>query len=167
MPSGQVFTSWDLTFKSGENTDWVVGQVWQHDGAVLRLLDQARGRWSFTATCQHMQQLAARWPQATAHLVEDKANGPAVIDALHSNITGLVPVQPQGGKESRANVVQPLVEAGNVHLPGYEPWCGDLIEELAAFPNATHDDQVDALTQALTWAVVTRRRKGNTFTPLG
>lgn len=167
VPSGQVFTSWDLTFKSGEHTDWVVGQVWQHDGAVLRLLDQARGRWSFTATCQHMQQLAARWPQATAHLVEDKANGPAVIDALHHTLPGLVPVQPQGGKESRANVVQPLVEAGNVHLPGYEPWCDDLIEECAGFPNATHDDQVDALTQALTWATITRRRKGNTFTPLG
>lgn len=167
VPSGQVFTSWDLTFKGGENTDWVVGQAWQHDGATLRLLDQTRGHWSFTETCQHMQRMAARWPQATAHLVEDKANGPAVLDALSHTLPGLIPVQPQGGKEARANVVQPLVEAGNVHLPGFEPWTGDLIEELAGFPNATHDDQVDALTQAITWAVVTRRRQGTTLTALG
>lgn len=167
VPTGTVFTSWDLTFKGGEHTDWVVGQTWQHDGTTLRLLDQARGHWSFTETCQHMQRMAARWPQATAHLVEDKANGPAVLDALAHTLPGLAPVQPQGGKEARANVVQPLVEAGNVHLPGFEPWTGDLIEELAGFPNATHDDQVDALTQALTWAVVTRRRQGTTLTALG
>ena len=29
VPSGVVFTSWDLTFKGGENTDWVVGQAWR------------------------------------------------------------------------------------------------------------------------------------------
>ena len=114
-----------------------------------------------------MQRMAARWPQATAHLVEDKANGPAVLDALSHTLPGLIPVQPQGGKEARANVVQPLAEAGNVHLPGFEPWTGDLIEELAGFPNATHDDQVDALPQAITWAAVTRRRQGTTLTVLG
>jgi Terminase RNaseH-like domain len=43
------------------------------------------------------------------------------------------------------------IEAGNVYLPhpAIEPWVEDLIEECAAFPYATHDDQVDALTQAL------------------
>jgi phage terminase large subunit-like protein len=29
------------------------------------------------------------------------------------------------------------------------PWVGDFIEECAAFPNGAHDDQVDAMTQAL------------------
>jgi len=29
------------------------------------------------------------------------------------------------------------------------PWVTDFIEECAAFPNGAHDDQVDAMTQAL------------------
>jgi hypothetical protein len=47
--------------------------------------------------------------------------------------------------------VSPFVEAGNVHLPSpsIAPWVGDFIEELRAFPAAAHDDQVDAMTQAL------------------
>ena len=47
--------------------------------------------------------------------------------------------------------VSPLIEAGNVYLPHPQlaPWVNDLIEECAAFPNGAHDDQVDAMTQAL------------------
>jgi phage terminase large subunit-like protein len=33
--------------------------------------------------------------------------------------------------------------------PLYAPWVNDFIEECAAFPNGAHDDQVDAMTQAL------------------
>jgi predicted phage terminase large subunit-like protein len=47
--------------------------------------------------------------------------------------------------------VSPLIEAGNVYLPhpDYAPWVRDFIEECAAFPYGAHDDQVDAMTQAL------------------
>jgi len=43
------------------------------------------------------------------------------------------------------------VEAGNVVLPAPEiaPWVSELMEEAAGFPNAAHDDRVDALSQAL------------------
>jgi predicted phage terminase large subunit-like protein len=52
-----------------------------------------------------------------------------------------------------------LIEAGNVYLPHPQiyPWVTDLIEECAAFPNGAHDDQVDAMTQALLrWNMVPR-----------
>lgn len=64
---------------------------------------------------------------------------------------GLIPVEPSGSKEARAAAVSPAIEAGNVWLPdpSIAPWVGDLIEEAAAFPKGGHDDQVDALTQAL------------------
>jgi predicted phage terminase large subunit-like protein len=44
-----------------------------------------------------------------------------------------------------------LCYTGNVYLPhpDYAPWVSDFIEECAAFPNRAHDDQVDAMTQAL------------------
>ena len=111
-----------------------------------------------------------RWPQTTATLVEDKANGTAVIDLLSRRIPGLIPVQPQGGKEVRAAAVSPFVEAGNVWLPAGQRWADDLIEEAAAFPNSSHDDQVDALTQALTYMHLTqpaRQDFGSAFYDIG
>lgn len=165
--SGRIIQSWDLTFKGDDartkrrdgDLDYVVGQVWVKHDADCYLLDQVRGRWGFTETVAQIHALHARWPQTSATLIEDKANGPAVIDSLRHHIPGVVPVTPQGGKQSRAAAVEPFVAAGNVHLPAGATWARELVEEAAAFPNATHDDQVDALTQALTYLQVTDRHE--------
>lgn len=167
-PLRAVFQSWDMTFKGTAHSDYVVGQVWAVDGPDAYLLDQVRGRWTFTETLAQFRQLCERWPMAAAKLVEDKANGTAVIDLLRREIPGLIPVEPQGGKEARASAVSPLVEAGNVHLPD-TAWAKDLIEEAASFPNSPHDDQVDALTQALTYSHIIQptRHTGTTFFNIG
>lgn len=70
---------------------------------------------------------------------------------LHHEIPALLPVNPEGGKVARAAPITPLIEAGNVYLPHPQiaPWVYEFIEECAAFPNGAHDDQVDAMTQAL------------------
>jgi predicted phage terminase large subunit-like protein len=95
--------------------------------------------------------LKAKWPGTIAILIEDKANGSAVIQILTHEIPGLLPVNPQGGKIARVAAVSPLVEAGNIYLPHpqFAPWVEDSIEECVQFPNGAHDDQVDAMTQAL------------------
>jgi Terminase RNaseH-like domain len=74
-----------------------------------------------------------------------------VIASLKHEIAGLIAVNPDGGKISRAAAVSPQIEAGNVYLPhpSIAPWVDALIEECAGFPHGAHDDQVDALTQAL------------------
>lgn len=149
LTTATVVQSWDLAFKDTKTSDFVVGQVWARVGAEFYLLDQVRGRWGFSETCDEIVNLTARWPQAIAKYVEDKANGPAVIDALKRKVPGLIPVNPEGGKEARAAAVSPLIEAGNVRLPARAGWVDELVEECASFPNAPHDDQVDALTQAL------------------
>ena len=51
-------------------------------------------------------------------LVEDKANGPAVLSSLRREVAGLAAVDPKGDKVARARAVAPEVEAGNVYLPG-------------------------------------------------
>ncbi len=86
-----------------------------------------------------------------AILVEDKANGSAVIQMLSHEIPGILPVNPGGGKVARAQAISPLIEAGNIYLPhpDYAPWVNDFIEECVSFPNGAHDDQVDAMTQVL------------------
>ena len=147
----RMIQSWDLAFKATSSSDWVVGQVWMSDGVQAWLLDQVRGRFSFVETMREMVRLSARWPQSTLKLVEDKANGPAVMSALSRRLPGLVPEEPHGSKVARASAVAPFIEAGNVIVPSPElcPWVGDLIEEAAAFPNGAHDDTVDAMSQAL------------------
>lgn len=154
----EAFTSWDMTFKDTKGTDYVVGQVWMRRGANAYLLDQVRARMSFTETMWAFQALANKWPQIRVHIIEDKANGPAVISSLRKKIPGLVPVSPgQDSKLARAEAISPFVEAGNVHLPADEvslfmttenqPQA--LVNEAATFPNGAHDDMVDALSQAL------------------
>jgi predicted phage terminase large subunit-like protein len=99
-------------------------------------------------TRQAIQAMSRKYPQATAKLIENKANGPAVISALRAEIDGIVAIEPRESKQARAHAVSPLFEAGNVLLPE-APWTGDFIDELTKFPGAAHDDQVDACTQAL------------------
>ena len=143
--------SWDCAFKDTKASDYVVGQVWGARGARRFLLDQVRDRMSFSRTLKEIPKLSELHPDAYAKLIEDKANGPAVIDTLKDEVVGILPVEPQGGKEARAHAVSPQVEGGQVFLPhpAIAPWVWDFIEEAAVFPNGAHDDQVDAMTQAL------------------
>lgn len=147
----ELIQSWDMTFKDTAAADYVVGQVWLRRGVEAFLLDQVHARLSFVDTCQALRDLSARWPQALLKLVEDKANGTAVINALSRTVPGIVPEEPHGSKIARATAVSPFVEAGNVWLPAPElaPWVGEFTEEASAFPNAAHDDQVDGMSQAL------------------
>lgn len=147
----EVLQSWDCTFKDAENNDYVVGQVWGRIGADKYLLDQVRAKMNLPATIQAIRTLSAKWPRAIAKLIEDKANGPAVIQMLNKEIPGLIPVNPEGGKVVRAQAVSPEIEAGNVYLPdpSIAPWIHDYIEECSVFPNGKNDDQVDCTTQAL------------------
>lgn len=147
----KVLASWDCTFKDTDGTDFVVGQVWGKAGANSYLLAQVRARMSFTKTVKEVAALRDAWPRTREILIEDKANGPAVIDTLKGAVPGIIPIEPDGSKLARAHAVTSYWEAGNVWLPHPDtaPWVKDLVAELTAFPAAANDDQVDALTQAL------------------
>lgn len=146
----EVIASWDMTFKDTDGSDYVVGQVWGRFGPNHYLLDQIRKRMGFTASKAAVLAMLAQWPQVTAVLIEDKANGPAVLDALRGEVPGLIPVLPDGSKVARAYAVTPLWAGGNVWIPEDDAvWTRDFVEELVAFPAGAHDDQVDAMTQAL------------------
>lgn len=145
--------SWDMTFKDSKGSDYVVGQVWGRTGANYYLLDQIRDKIDFPTTINTLRLMSNKWPKARAKLIEDKANGPAVISTLKNEIVGLIPITPRESKQSRANAITPIWEAGNVYLPepSIAPWIYDFIEECVNFPNATFDDVVDAMSQALNY----------------
>jgi predicted phage terminase large subunit-like protein len=133
----------------------VVGQRWVRSGANRYLIDQKRGRWTFTQTIEQMLEWAdpSSFCGSLVHrrLIEDKANGTAIIDVLREKIAGLKPVNPTISKEARYRAVTPEIESGNAYLPhpSEAPWVNDLLSELRDAPRGSHDDQADALAQAL------------------
>lgn len=147
----QVCQSWDCAFKGTATSDFVVGQVWGQVGPNYYLLDQERGKWSFPQTLDAIRRLTLRWPKVIAKLVEDKANGPAVISSLEKEIPGLIAVDPQGGKVPRANAIAPLYASRNVFHPdpASAPWVADVEQEMLRFPFGVNDDCVDCGSQAL------------------
>ena len=90
-----------------------MGQVQARLGSNRFLLDQVRDRMDMPRTVQALRALSAKHPNSGAKLVEDKANGRAVIQTLKQEISGLIEVTPEGGKMSRARAISPDVEAGN------------------------------------------------------
>jgi phage terminase large subunit-like protein len=89
------------------------------------------------------------YPKCRTTLIEDKANGSAIIQILRKKIGGIIAVDPFGGKVSRVNAIAGAIESGNCHLPVDKPFTEDFVDECSAFPNGQHDDQVDAMSQCL------------------
>ncbi len=144
-----MLISVDAAFKDTDGSDNVAMGVWGRLGPDRFLIDQACRRMNFTETIHQLLDLINAYPKARTRLIEGKANGPAVISVLKKKVTGLIEIEPEGGKEARAHAVSPDVEAGNVYVPMHAPWVHEYLEELCAFPKAMHDDQVDQTTQAL------------------
>jgi predicted phage terminase large subunit-like protein len=141
--------SLDATFKGSDKSDYVVMQAWAKCSGEYYLMDQVRAQMDFPATIVAFRAFCLKHPKCTKKLIEAKANGQAIIDSLKREISGIVAVVPKDSKESRVNAVTPFFEAGNVFIIHSAPWLNDFIEECAIFPNGKHDDQVDAMTQAL------------------
>ncbi|HET8888402.1 MAG TPA: phage terminase large subunit [Candidatus Angelobacter sp.] len=146
--------SWDCTFSGGNDNDFVAGQVWARSGGKYFMLPyRTYERLDFGPTMAAIKSCHARFPQAHAVLIEDKANGPAIISELQKEIPGVVAVNPEGGKLARAQATAPLWEAGSIELPDPQvfgiTWMEDYLHNMCAFPKAAHDDDVDATSQAL------------------
>jgi predicted phage terminase large subunit-like protein len=144
--------SWDCSFKDLKTSDFVAGHLWGRLGADAFLLDRVHGRMDIVATRAAVQAMSAKWPGALAKFVEEAANGFAVIQLLQHKLPGLLAVKPLGGKVARARAVTPMIASGNVYLPhpAFAPWVNGFIEECSSFPNGRNDDDVDAMSQALT-----------------
>ncbi|WP_281829564.1 phage terminase large subunit [Lactobacillus amylolyticus] len=149
----ETVQAWDATFKSKENDDFVAGQTWSRRGADCFMMPAwCHKRLSFTETLDAIRAMSRQYPQAVTKLVEDKANGPAIIDTLKREIPGIVPVSPgTDSKEARAASVSPVWEAGNIYVPHplWKPQIEDWLEEIFGFPNMPHDDNVDSMVYAV------------------
>ena len=165
----QIISSWDTAFKDKTSSDFVVGQVWGIKGADRFLIRGIREQMAYGATKRAIKEFDAwirsTWPYVPVrHLIERSANGVGIIDELTREIPGMIGVRAEGDKVLRAQQAQPVLESHNCHLPGvwnvnmtdYDEtnapgWVQDFVEECSRFNRGTHDDQVDAWSQAMNW----------------
>ena len=139
----------DATFKDNADNDYVAIEVWGKLNGDFYLIDLIKRRMDFPETLKAIKAMNAKYPDRHSILIEDKANGPAIIAMLRHEVSGIIPVEPEGSKVARANAVTGIIESGNVYLPRYADFTSEFIEEHASFPNSAHDDLVDSCTQFL------------------
>jgi predicted phage terminase large subunit-like protein len=155
----QVIQSWDMSFTDSEGSDYVVCEVWGRKRGEFYLLDLLRERLNFPATVSKLKMMSMRWPQTRVKLIEESANGYAILQALRHEIPGMVATSTHGKSKvirvsqplERLHAVSALVEAGRCLIPdpAIRRWAQDFIQECNEFPHGAHDDQVDSMSQAL------------------
>ena len=158
-----VIQSYDTAFSKRETADYSAITTWgvfyplEIGGPPnLILLDAQKGRWDFPELKEIALDQYKFWDPETV-IIEAKASGMPLTHELQNMGIPVVNFTPSRGNDklSRVHWISPLFEAGMIWAPE-ERWAEDVIEECAAFPNGTHDDLVDSLTQALM-----RYRQGN------
>lgn len=146
-----VVMSVDCSFKSLKTSDFTAVHVYALAGPRTYLIDRVTEHLGFAATVATIRSLMAKWRIVSHVLVEDAANGAAVVESLSREIPGVIAVRPEGGKVSRAMASTADVEAGNVYLPEHADWTLKFIEIMAKFPQVAHDDDCDAFSQLVIW----------------
>jgi predicted phage terminase large subunit-like protein len=140
-------------------------------GADRYLLDLRKARLNY-GSCRRAVRDMARWARKTwpraSHfvLIENAGYGVELIIDLKRELTGVTKItaNQDGDKIARAESASDALESGNVFVPGYgPPWqpaydeartshdVVDFIASCAIFPHGSHDDDVDAWSQAQNW----------------
>ena len=152
----KVIVACDLTFKDKQQGDWTVLIALGLYQGRCYVLDMVRRQIAFTAQKAAILDIVERTNATHGHvrevIVEDAANGAAIVDALRVHLPNVIAVSASAAsKYARASAVTPIIEAGNVLLPcpTRAAWVQTLRVEWAQFPMARHDDIVDALTHGL------------------
>jgi predicted phage terminase large subunit-like protein len=144
----------DATFKDKPDSDDVAIAVISTKGPHRYLRKVLFGKLGFTALVETFKRVCEEFPEATAKLIEDKANGSALMNVLHKEVPGLIAVEPAGSKIARAHACTLEIQTGFFLTPADEdahPYMPFLIDQFTNFPLGKNDDVVDAITQALNW----------------
>lgn len=153
-----VIQSWDMAFKDSDGSDFVAGGVIGWKAPNWYVFNVLRRRMGFGASKEAVLMMTGAWPKAHRKVIEDKANGPGIIEELKKKIPGIEAYNPTDSKDARAAISAQYQEAGNIFLPNPTltgcGWVKDFVDEHEAYVPGTdndHDDQVDMLSQAVIW----------------
>ena len=147
-----VIQSWDTAVTTEPDSDFSVGMTWGYRNGDWYLLHVERTKLDFPALKSRIRVLQQKW-NADKVIIERAFAGIPLLDELRredsrSIYTGY---PPKGDKEIRMAAGGGKLATGKFHLPAKADWLLAFRQELRAFPNGRHDDQVDALSQFLDW----------------
>jgi predicted phage terminase large subunit-like protein len=109
-----------------------------------------RERLEYPALKRRIVEEKRRW-NAQVVLIEDKGSGMSLIQDLKREGVYAIGIKPEGDKVVRMSACSDRIEAGSVFVPRSARWLDTFRDEVLAFPNGSHDDQVDALSQLINW----------------
>lgn len=163
----EYLLSIDATFKGTAASSRVSMSLWGRTRTQdYYLLDEECAQMGFLATLDRAKNIIERWPETKGMLViliEDKANGPAIIEAMGKTLPNIIAINPRESKEARAQAVLPAFVSGHVHFPAdsymvrdavaARTWIVEFIVELLEFPYYRFNDRVDSTSQALLYFI--------------
>lgn len=158
------WVSVDTAFKDKDTSDFsafVVGELTPDYRLFIR--NVRRDKLQFPDLPSTIEFMAHRFNEdgkLRAVLIEDKASGTSAYQTLLRSAPEwlrrmLVAFMPTGDKTTRARQAAVWCKRGCIWLPKpsvHAPWLHDFEQELFNFPDVTHDDQVDALSQLVLYA---------------
>jgi predicted phage terminase large subunit-like protein len=141
----------DCAFKDLATSDYVAIAVIGVKGRKRYVLNVVNQHLDAAATEAEIRRQRDAHHPISAVLIEDKANGPAVIQRLKINIPGVIEINPQGGKIARMFAAAAEWQAGDWFLSRNAAWTQPFIEQVITFPAGRHDDMADTMSQAASW----------------
>ena len=143
----------DTALKQGEDASYTVALVIATDGRYHYVIDVLRGKFDLAQMRDAILRLLARH-HISRILIEDSAAGTGLQSMLREQRqpAQLWPTRGRSKQERLEEHLHLFVD-GCVFVAIDQPWATELVSELLRFPNGRYDDQVDALTQYLAWAI--------------
>ncbi|MEO6610263.1 MAG: phage terminase large subunit, partial [Aestuariivirga sp.] len=161
-----VIQSWDTGQSDLPTSSFSVCMTWGWRDGKWYLIDLARGQWRYGELKSRALELQGHW-KPDIILVEKTANGHALISdlrVLHELRAVVRAVVPRLDKSLRLEAATAELETGKFLIPAEAVWLQNLKRDCMAFPNGSHDDQVDCLSQFVEWQ---KLRQELINTPMG
>lgn len=151
--AGSKIFSWDMTFKDLSTSDYACGGYWINELDRFFLVDIINEKLAFADALLTILRLDRDYP-AEELVIEDKANGPAIVSeirrlrALRSSVKEF---NPRGSKTERASAISPYQRGQFIYLPHPDenPKTWEIISQCEQFPKGLYDDIVDMMSQAI------------------